>query len=436
MTSLQQSNVDLILWDVIEEHFDEAAFLFEQWERALHSPKFTLTALSATLERRMEAHLDGLLVGGSEVVKQVLYPNTTNADEPAKVSVAALTLLHTNNPGIAECLIQSALQSEEPVQRAIARALILADLEPLNRMLLEHFQGAATELEKAFLLEILTSRGVDAIRLLGSHSDLEDPRLISAVLDAAGIFGHRGMVRLAEMHIGSNQSTLRASAVKAGTALGSHDAMQRCRQLVQDPKEDDPTFALLITILGIPEDYQILYSQLEVPTRAVSILWSLGFAGTLQAGNACLLCLENKDERVAKAAAEAMAWIGGLELNDKRFQNVRTELTEDQTLPPFEEDNLETDLGIDGVDDLPVPNGEAIAQLWKEQSGQMRQDQRYLLGRPYSPESVSHALEVGSMWRRHGVAMELSFRSGGTRHVSTDAFSSRQRRQIAALVSG
>src|SRR6267142_1727129 len=93
MASSTQGPPDLILWDVVEEHFNEAEFLFEQWERALHSPKYNLTELGATLERRLAAHLDGLVVGGRPVAKRTLEPELENASEPNRTIVAALALL-------------------------------------------------------------------------------------------------------------------------------------------------------------------------------------------------------------------------------------------------------------------------------------------------------------------------------------------------------
>jgi hypothetical protein len=131
-----------------------------------------------------------------------------------------------------------------------------------------------------------------------------------------------------------------------------------------------------------------------------------------------------------------MAWIGGFDLNEDEFQLspvVPEETEEDETLPPLEEDDLDADLTLDGVDDLPEPNREAIAQWWGENCGRLTRNQRYLLGQPCSAEAMLHALEAGSLWRRHGVALELSLRTGGEQHVSTDSFSSRQRRQTAAL---
>jgi uncharacterized protein (TIGR02270 family) len=434
MTSIRHAKPDLILWDVVEEHFEEAEFLFGQWEGALHSPRYNLTELGRTLEQRLEAHLDGLLVGGRDVAARVLDPELANADEPARATVAALALLLNEEEETAESVIDTSLGNDGPLQAALARALELVSVETLDRMLLERFRASRTEPETAVLLEILIGRGVDVGDLLRRCFESDEPRLVGAALDAAGRFGRREMLAVAERHLRSDHPRIRASAMKASLTLGSREGWQLCRELAQPPNVDDPGLLLLIAILGQPRDHQILYSHLENRVRVEWILWTLGFCGTLQAGDACLARLEGKDEREAKAAAEAMSWIGGFDLNEKQFQAPRAELGEDETLPALADDELDAELGVDRLDDLPVPNRESIAQWWKESRGRMGQNQRNVLGRPYSPESVAHALEAGALWRRHGVALEISIRTHGRQHVSTDAFSSRQRRQMAALV--
>jgi uncharacterized protein (TIGR02270 family) len=422
---------DLILWDVVEEHFSEAEFLFEQWEHALRSPTYNLTKLGM-IERRLEAHLDGLVVGGRNVAARLLDSELANADEAGRATVAALALIFSGEEEAAGRVIETTLHAEAPLQQALARALMLARVGLLDRMLLARFRVAGPELQKAILLEVLTYRGVDVGDLLHPCSRSSDGRLISAVLDAAGRFGRRELISLAEEHLSSGHP-LGASALKTSLVLGSQEAWWRCRQLVQEPRVDDPDALLLVALLGQPADHHILYAQLENPAHIERILWALGFCGTSQAGDSCLACLESKEARVAKAAAEAMAWIGGFDLNDLRFRDSATEPGEDETLPPLKEDDLDADLGVDGLDDLPIPNRPAIALWWKESSGRLEPDQRYLLGRPYSAGTVVHALEAGSLWRRHGVALELGIRSRGEQHVSTDAFSSRQCRQIAML---
>ena len=51
---------DLILWDVEREHLKEAEFLFDLRQARLCSPHYTVSELGARLERRLEAHIDGL----------------------------------------------------------------------------------------------------------------------------------------------------------------------------------------------------------------------------------------------------------------------------------------------------------------------------------------------------------------------------------------
>jgi uncharacterized protein (TIGR02270 family) len=227
---------------------------------------------------------------------------------------------------------------------------------------------------------------------------------------------------------------LSALAIKASLALRSSKGWRRCLELAHEPAGDPYPSLLLVALLGQPADHDVLFMQLKNPARVERTLWVLGFCGTLHAANACLDHLGSEDARVAKAAAEAVAWIGGLDLKDRRFRASAAEPAPDETLPPLDEDDLDADLGLDGVDDLPVPNPAEIARWWKERRGTITANQRYLLGRPSSVGAIVHALDSGSLWRRHAVAVELAIRSGGEQHVSTDAFSSRQRRQIAALV--
>jgi uncharacterized protein (TIGR02270 family) len=432
---------ELILWDVIEEHFNEAEFLFGEWERALHSPVYTLTELGATLEQRLEAHLDGLLIGGPEVAKRLLEPELENDTEPMRAVVAALVLLCSEEEAVINRVLAVTQGAEGALQEALARALILSNAARLDQMVLERFREAQSDPEKAVWLEVLNGRGVDTCELLHRCFDSDDHRLVGAALEAVRRFARREMITVTERYLRSDHPHVRLSALKASLAFGSRDAWQLCLQLVEASDIYDPELLLLIAILGRPEEHQLLYTLLDNSEGVEQLLWTLGFCGTVQAGDACLPYLRSEDERVAKAAAEAISWIGGFDLNEDEFQFSSVEYgeteedEEEETLPPLEEDDLDADLSLDGMDDLPDPNREAIAQWWEENRGRLTQHRRYLCGQPFSVEAMVHALEVGSLWRRYGVALELSIRTGGEQHVSTDTFSSRQRWQIAAVRS-
>src|SRR5687767_2503153 len=83
---------DRVRWDVIEEHLEEAAFLWTQWETALDAPDFTLSEVADTIEARLLAHLDALEIGGPAVARRLLEPALRDPD-PTLSFPAAFTLL-------------------------------------------------------------------------------------------------------------------------------------------------------------------------------------------------------------------------------------------------------------------------------------------------------------------------------------------------------
>lgn len=83
------------LWDVLQEHFDEAAFGVEHQLRTLNSPEVNLEQLARYPEERLVAHIDALLVAGEASRTRVLAPVLEDPapDEPEKVAAAALALI-------------------------------------------------------------------------------------------------------------------------------------------------------------------------------------------------------------------------------------------------------------------------------------------------------------------------------------------------------
>lgn len=386
MTS--QNSADFILWDVIEEHLDEAEFLFERWNRALFRPAVDLNKLASNFEPRLFAHIDALLIGGIEVAQRVLLPELYAAKDPFRVTVAALALLSNPQGSWIDEVTRAAQQAQGPAQSALVRALVLTDCAQLDSKLQNQFHESPDD---SVLLEILTGRGLDPGIPLRHCLESSDPQLVLVARKAVQRFGRRELYYLAEI----------------GTTSDS------------------------------AQEYRELKGQLESPGTIESALWRLGFCGTVEAGDLCASYLQSANLRLAKLAADSISWIGGLNLSDRQFQLSSKDAAEPETSSPpdFRDDDPGANLELDGVDDIPLPNAKAIAQWWRENRARLAGYRRCLLGQPFSVLAVKHALESGPLWRRHPLALELSVQTGGRDHISTDSFSARQIRQIAAMVT-
>jgi hypothetical protein len=101
MTELNAGDVqtDAVLWDVVEEHLDEAEFGVEQFERAMQSPLLTLERLAGGCEGRLLAHVDGLLVGGAPVYERLLKPllDSPDAGQCARLTAAGLVAIEAGH---------------------------------------------------------------------------------------------------------------------------------------------------------------------------------------------------------------------------------------------------------------------------------------------------------------------------------------------------
>jgi hypothetical protein len=81
--------------DILEEHLNELDFLWEQRERFIFSPDWTLKQLAAH-EERAEAHLDGLRIGAGHSV-DLARPALT-AGESGLATAATFVLMAFSIP--------------------------------------------------------------------------------------------------------------------------------------------------------------------------------------------------------------------------------------------------------------------------------------------------------------------------------------------------
>jgi uncharacterized protein (TIGR02270 family) len=434
---------DLILWDVIEEHFREAEFVFQQWRTALFSPLYTLDQIEAKVERRLRGHLDGLAIGGPIVADRLLYPELEETIDADRATVSALVLLTTGNRDQWRDVLDALVYADDEDHRqGLALAIEMYDDPYFKTVLKNAFEAARTPREKAYLLEILAARRLDLGEHLERCFDMGFPPLTAAAIRIAGRVGRHKLAPMIERYLEDNQSTLRAAAMEAGLFLDLASAWTRCREQAAGTGRRAARALLLVALLGSPRDHRVLRGQLENETMREAALWALGFTGHIESAEICLPYLESEAPRVAKLAAESVCSIIGLDLANDDLIRVKSEQEEaandgsdedEDDLLPLELDDLDADLVPDAVGSLPLPRVEAIKETFRANRDTFATGERYLFGEPFTPAALVRALGAAPMRRRHALALELAYRTGAKRYLTTEAFTGRQRKQLAEL---
>jgi uncharacterized protein (TIGR02270 family) len=395
-----------VLWDVVEEHLEEAEFLIEQWCAAARSPRYSLRQLQKTVEPRLLAHLDGLVVGGKAVADEVLWPAliAEEADVSLERAAAAALALLQEGDGLGR-IVETLLRTpKDPVRRGIGLALRMSPADVDERV-----RGALYESDvpavHAVLLRILAARRVEAGPILPTVLASADPAIVVAALGAAAVSsGQPELVRPLDVALDHPDARIRAAAQRTALIWNLRSGWQSC---LMSARSGAPDALLALGLLGRPEDLPTLLDALGSARKAAA--FALGFTGRVEAADACLDLLGDPDEAVAALAGESFACLTGLPVDERRF--LRPRAPEDDSLPPLEED-LAKDLTPVPTDELPLLNPDEVRAWWSRR-GQYSPKQRYIGGQPITAESHEVALATASLRRSGLLALEVAVRTAG-----------------------
>src|SRR3569833_128240 len=148
-----------IMWDLYEEHLDEAAFLWGQWERSLDAANYTPDEVIDGPEERLRAHLDGLVLGGRPVADKLLIPALADEDEDeGKVTAAAWALLHAEGADHLDLVFEALVRAQKrETRQALGRAFELAERPDLGARLRPFLEGSAAPVHATIVI-VLSAR--------------------------------------------------------------------------------------------------------------------------------------------------------------------------------------------------------------------------------------------------------------------------------------
>ena len=404
-----------LLFDIIQEHYDEATFYLRAWDRALGAWDHTLGEVRQGPEEKLRANLDGLLAGGRAAADRLLWPvlEAGEADHWTEPAVAALALLTQPNHATVERVLAQLRPGNAAFLAGVARALELAQVPELDGQLREALYRADEDMH-ACILGILAERRVDPGPLAAAQLQSRDVATAQAALQAVRHCPDTSMhVRAVRELLDVADARLAVAAVETGLLWGIPAARSACARLARDR---DPHAMLLTALIGSEAEQDVIFKAAEDPRHRAAALRALGFAGTARAAETALPLLADADKTVARVAGEAFATITGRDLQDGAFA-------------PSD------DAAEDVPGALPALDAVAATAWWKSARSAFPSGVRYLRGGRWPCQDVSALVTRLPMRLRNVGVLELAIRKPRSLPVSIRSWAWKQQAQTDSLLA-
>lgn len=414
----------MILVDILEEHLEEAEFLWQQREAALVSRDYDLADL-AELEERFLAHLDGLGVGGKEAWK-LLLPKLAEGEE-GETLAAALVAFESGDRERIDAVLDAFSAAEGDLPPGLVEALRHTAFPGANPFLESQLESGSAA-ARAAAAEALGFRRapVAPARITALLGD-DDPRVVAAAVRTAGRLRLDRLVGpVGEAHESTADPSVRQHAWEAGILLGSGRCLSGCRRAVSERAERADRAVTLLGLAGRPEDRSLLESALGEPALARAAVLALGLLGDPAAVEPLIRCAA--DPELARLAGEALSRITGVNLPEAGLAAEPGEPAEPRPESDEEEFVEDPDEG------LPEPDAEKLRAWWSENEARFDAGARWRLGRPHGAEVLIEILGQGSLPDRRFAAFELALADPSRGYLESSAFSGRQRRELDEIV--
>jgi uncharacterized protein (TIGR02270 family) len=339
--------------ELVEHHYEELQFLWGQREFALRSPLYTLPKF-LDLEQRIEAHVQGLLVAGADLI-QIVEQGLTS-DDPSTSFAAAYALLRLENETATLAVIQAFSGAHGKQMLGLRQALSLARMEQILPSLpFLFFSSAAPTVAAA--ADVLAWHG--ALPPPGLTIDTllqdEDPSVRET---AWGVVANSGLAldpKLYAAAVRDEKPEVRRAGLWAAAWTAVPGALLMARQLAETPTPENLYGLELLAVLGTPEDVQRMIAIAKVKDLGPARLKLVGSFGHPVLMELLLAELANPDPEVATAAGAAFSKITGQDIDSKD----RT------TLPP--KDGKEPDeFEAEFLDEVTLPDPTLARTQWEK----------------------------------------------------------------------
>ncbi len=405
---------------IVEQHAEEAAFLWLLRDAAVRAPHYSLKDL-ARLDERVEAHLDGLRVAaddGWEICSAGLKHR-----EAGEVFATGVLALEGAIPERIEQVF-SVIDAAPETARGLISAfgwVAPAKLQGKVKGLLE----STSPLWRYIGIAACAIHRVDPGRFLDAALADDDPLSQARALRAVGELKRRDLLPALRKRSESDDEGCRFWAAWSSTMLGDPHGLGPLKRCVETRSSFAPP-ALELALRAVEPRSAVSWirSLVQVPALARTVVAAAGIIGDAVAIPWLIKRMGAPD--LARVAGEAFTMITGVDI---AYDDL-----EGEPPAPFEagptENPEDEDVALDADEDLPWPDPEAIKTWWATHQGQFPPGIRHLLGQPIEIDNLRLVLLSGRQRQRQAAALELAVREPNAPLFETRAPGFRQHESL------
>ncbi|MDD1622410.1 MAG: TIGR02270 family protein, partial [Methylococcaceae bacterium] len=390
-----------VISHIVEQHAEEAAFLWILRSYAVHAPHYRLKDL-AKLDNRVEAHLDGLRIAGSdgwELCEQAL-----EIGEAGEVFASGLLALESKDPQRLAKIISIAEASPE-ASKGLISAFGWTEPAKLSGTV-KNLLASNSSFHQLIGLSACSIHRVNPGKILDDliHDPDASVPLRTRALRTAGELKRRDLVYDVRDCLKHEETSIRFWAAWSAVLLGNRsEALEVMKTFVVTGSNQFPrALPLLLRALPIEQSGALLKGLAQYPEHQRELVSGTGMIGDPLYVPWLIKQMETPE--LARLAGESFSFITGADIAYEDLETDRPENFESGPTENPEDENV----ALDSDEDLPWPDPAKIQAWWTARQHRFQNGTRYLLGEPVSEAQCRKVLREGFQRQRAAAALELA----------------------------
>ncbi len=387
-----------IITDIITQHAEEAAFLWQLRGGIVHAPHYTLEELAGH-DERAEAHLDGLRIAsepGWVVCREQLV-----WQEGGETFAAAVLALEGGTDERYSTVLEAASGTEEQA-RGFVSALGWLPYKRVKARIEQLLNAESAAMQYLGIAGAAVHRQDPGVHLATALA-VPDGRLQARALKAVGELGRRDLLGSLYPHLQAEDQKSRFYAAWSAVRLGDDRAVRVLMEIAEaGGLYAEKALDLALRRLPVAQALDVVRRFDAEPERQ-----RLGVIGAGVVGDPALvpwLIEQMAVPELSRVAGEAFTNITGVDL---AYHDLEGEWPEGFEAGPTE-DSEDENVEMDRDEDLPWPDPALVAAWWHTHGGAFQTGTRYFLGQPLSEPVLQDALRLGMQRQRAAAALELA----------------------------